>query len=86
MLKPQFVQPNKDNPRILKQDGAFIVSGLDENDTESDMKIRKHLACEVIVPHSIKGTILKELEYVGINQATLFPEVEKVAEYLRSRN
>lgn len=86
MLKPQFVQPNKDNPRILKQDGAFIVSGLDENDTESDMKIRKHLACEVIVPHSIKGTILKELEYVGINQATLFPEVDKVAEYLRSRN
>ena len=71
---------------ILKQDGAFIVSGLDENDTESDMKIRKHLACEVIVPHSIKGTILKELEYVGINQATLFPEVDKVAEYLRSRN
>lgn len=86
MLKPQFVQPNKDNPRILKQDGAFIVSGLDENDTESDMKIRKYLACEVIVPHSVKGTILKELEYVGINQATLFPEVDKVAEYLRSRN
>ena len=86
MLNPQFVQPNKDNPRILKQDGAFIVSGLDENDTESDMKIRKYLACEVIVPHSVKGTILKELEYVGINQATLFPEVDKVAEYLRSRN
>lgn len=86
MLKPQFVQPNKDNPRILKQDGAFIVSGLDENDTESDMKIRKYLVCEVIVPHSVKGTILKELEYVGINQATLFPEVDKVAEYLRSRN
>lgn len=86
MLKPQFVQPNKDNPRILKQDGAFIVSGLDENDAESDMKIRKYLACEVVIPYYFKGDILKELEYVGINQATLFPEVDKVAEYLRSRN
>ena len=26
------------------------------------------------------------LYYFGINQATLFPEVDKVAEYLRSRN
>ena len=85
MLKPQFVQPNKDNPRILKQDGAFIVSGLDENDAESDMKIRKYLANEVIVPHSVKKAILDELEYVGINQATLFPEVDKVADYLRQK-
>ena len=86
MLKPQFVQPNKDNPRILKQDGAFIVSGLDENDAESNMKIRKYLANEVIIPYSVKKRILDELEYVGINQATLFPEVDKVADYLRSRN
>lgn len=85
ILKPQFVQPNKDNPRILKQDGAFIVSGLDESDTESDMKIRKYLANEVIVPHSVKKIILDELEYVGINQATLFPEVDKVADYLRQK-
>ena len=85
MLKPLFVQPNKDNPRILKQDGAFIVSALDENDTESDMKIRKYLADEVIVPYTAKKSILEELEYVGINEATLFPEVDKVADYLRSR-
>lgn len=85
MLKPQFVQPNKDNPRILKQDGAFIVSGLDASDLESDMKIRKYLADEIIIPHSAKKTILKDLEYVGINQATLFPEVDKVADYLRTR-
>ena len=85
MLKPLFVQPNKDNPRILKQDGAFIVSALDENDTESDMKIRKYLADEIIVPYTAKKSILEELEYVGINEATLFPEVDKVADYLRSR-
>lgn len=85
ILKPQFVQPNKDNPRILKQDGAFIISGLDMDYQESDMKIRKYIVNELVIPPWSKHSILRELEYVGINQATLFPEVEKVADYLRHR-
>lgn len=85
LLRPQFVQPNKDNPRILKQDGAFIVSGLDTDDRESDMKIRKYLVAEVAITGKNKGALREQLERVGINQATLFPEVEKVADYLRSR-
>jgi len=28
--------------------------------------------------------ILKELDKIGINEATLFPEIDKVAEYLKS--
>ena len=78
LLTPQFVQPNRDNPRILKQDGAFIISGLDASDKESDNKMRKFL-----VKEESKGQLRKELEYVGINQASLFPEVDKVADYLR---
>ncbi len=85
LLRPQFVQPNKDNPRILKQDGAFIVSGLDADDRESDMKIRKYLVAEVAIAGKNKGELREQLERVGINQATLFPEVEKVADYLRKR-
>ena len=85
ILKPQFVQPNKDNPRILKQDGAFIISGLDQDENESDFKIRKHIVNEVVIDASAKAGILRDLEYIGINQATLFPEVEKVADYLRHR-
>jgi len=85
MLKPQFVQPNKDNPRILKQDGAFIVSGLDMDDRESDRKIRKYLVNELMIPAKSKERILQELAIVGINQATLFPEVDKVADYLRKK-
>jgi len=85
ILKPQFVQPNKDNPRILKQDGAFIISGLDQDESESDLKIRKHLVNEIVIDASAKERILRDLEYIGINQATLFPEVEKVADYLRKK-
>lgn len=83
LLTPQFVQPNKDNPRILKQDGAFIISGLDASDKESDNKMRKFLVKEIVIPKESKGQLRKELEYVGINQASLFPEVDKVADYLR---
>ena len=86
LLTPQFVQPNRDNPRILKQDGAFIISGLDASDKESDNKMRKFLVKEIAIPKEFKAQLRKELEYVGINQASLFPEVDKVADYLRKRD
>ena len=86
ILTPQFVQPNKDNPRILKQDGAFIVSGLDASAEESNNEIRKFIVMEITIPKEFKKQIREELEYVGINQASLFPEVDKVADYLRRRD
>ena len=86
LLKPQFVLPNKENLRILKQDGAFIISALDSNAYESDMKIRKALIEEITIDVKAKKRILNELGRVGINQASLFPEVEKVADYLRKNN
>lgn len=73
----------KNYPRILKQDGAFIIPGLDASDKESDNKIREFLVKELIIPKEAKKQLRKELEYVGINQASLFPEVDKVADYLR---
>ncbi len=85
LLRPQFVRPNQDNPRILKQDGAFILSGLDRDGADSDRKIRRFLVTEMIIGAANKKRILSELEAVGINQATLFPEVDKVADYLRRR-
>ena len=62
MLKPQIVQPNKDNPRILKQDGAFIVSGLDSDAEESNMKIRKFVIEEINIPGVVKHQLKTELE------------------------
>ena len=85
LLQPQFVLPYKNNPRILKQDGAFIISGMDFDENNSDRKIRKYLAEELIIPADHKRRILKELEIVGIHQGSLFPEVEMVAKYLKYR-
>ena len=83
ILKPIFVQPNKTNGRILKQEGAFILNGLSQNRDEAKDKL------EVLVYSRIKvrnqSRILKELEELGINESTLFPEVDKVADYLKSQ-
>lgn len=84
LLKPVFVQVNKDNPRILKQDGAFIMSGLDLNEKDSNYKINRFLAEQILIPSNAKQSLLKELERVCINQASLFPEVDQVASYLKN--
>ena len=84
LLKPIFVQVNKDNPRILKQDGAFIMSGLDLSEEESNYKINRFLTEQILIPSNVKQSLLKELKRVCINQASLFPEVDQVASYLKN--
>ena len=85
LLSPRFVQPHKDNPRILKQDGAFIIAGLCRDEKECDAKIRKYVDETIVIRGKYKKGIMRELDMVGINLASLFPEVDKVADYLRSK-
>ncbi len=85
LLKPLFVQVNKDNPRILKQDGAFIMSGLDMNETDSNEKINCYRASEVLIPADAKQLLRTQLERICITQASLFPEVDQVACYLKQK-
>lgn len=81
ILQPIFVQPNKTNNRIIKQDGAFILSGLSKNETQAEEKIK--MLNHVVIGIRNREVILKELEQLGIHQASLFPEIDKVANYLK---
>ena len=83
LLDSIIIQPNKMNARILRQDGAFIISGLSKNVTEEHQKLASKVYAEIV----IKGkdnmkSILDDLDKLGINEATLFPEVDNVAHYL----
>ncbi len=84
LLRPLIVQPNKSNGRILKQDGAFILSGLSNNEREAYDKIG-NISCKILTIRN-QESILEELEQLGIHEASLFPEVDKVANYLRERS
>ena len=82
LLRPLYVQPDKMNNRILKQDGAFIISGLSSNRYEEQLKLAALSFMHLKIIN--KEYILKQLDTIGINEATLFPEIENVAHYLNS--
>lgn len=83
LLRPIIVQPQRTNSRILKQDGAFILPGLSMNVDNAVWKIENQVAMEIIV--SEREHILSQLDSIGINEASLFPELDKVSNYLKSQ-
>ena len=72
------------NSRITNQQGAFLLSGLTLNDDETEDKIKDRMSqtCFVI-PADRKASILRELDSIGINQATIYPNLDKIAGYLK---
>ena len=85
LMCPLFVQPDYTNDRIRNQQGAFIISGVFESldEAESRLKARTAKTC-FIIEASAKKKILDELDSVGVNKATVYPNIEKIAEYLKS--
>jgi transcriptional regulator with XRE-family HTH domain len=84
-LSTVSVRKSYDISELGLSEGAVrgLVTGAVDVHKESDNKIREFLVKELIIPKEAKKQLRKELEYVGINQASLFPEVDKVADYLR---
>jgi FRG domain. len=85
LLNNYIVYALKNNNRIVKQDGAFILCGL-RNVSHSLEKFRyREHGKKVIVLISQKKRLLKQLETFSINRAALFPEIDCVAEYLKDK-
>jgi hypothetical protein len=83
LFKPYYVHPKMSNRRILAQSGAFIVYGINPPkrmyfpDTIDEMPF--------IVPKRAKIPIRQELENLGINESTLFPEIDKAAARIKNQ-
>lgn len=79
------VKPKLDNRRIVKQSGAFFLFGMGEKKTdpiripEAYRPDIKHIS----IPKSSKEDLLKELSTLSISEATLFPEIDNVARFLK---
>nr|WP_258535978.1 MULTISPECIES: FRG domain-containing protein [Pseudoalteromonas] len=79
------VKPKLDNRRIVKQSGAFFLFGMGEKKTdpiripEAFRPDIKHIS----IPKSSKDGLLKELSTLSISEATLFPEIDNVARFLK---
>jgi len=85
ILDSYIVYALKNNNRIVKQDGAFILCGLDNRDGFLEKFRYRHNGKKVIILIKEKKKILEQLETFSINRASLFPEIECVSEYLRSK-
>ena len=70
------VMPKLNNNRIIKQDGAFFIFGMGEKKKDPATILDSPIT--IIVKAEAKKKILKELDLLGINEASLFPETDKV--------
>lgn len=77
------VKPMFDNPRIIRQSGAFFLYGIDGD--KSKPAILKFDYKTYIISKTQKKKIRKQLEALGIDKSTLFPEVEHVAEHIKEK-
>jgi len=79
------VKPKLDNARIIKQDGAFLLFGMDGNKLKPAEVPAHFLATgkRILVMHTEKATVRKQLESLGLTQASIFPEIDKVADFIK---
>ncbi len=83
LLTSYIVYALKNNNRIVKQDGAFILCGLSDDIGALESFRYKDKRKKTVVLVDKKKKILEELKAYSINRASLFPEIECVAEYLK---
>lgn len=78
------VKPLLDNPRIIRQDGAFLLFGCDEEKTKPAALGDRNIVQRIRIDKAKKPELLRQLEKIGISEATLYPEIERVAIHIKS--
>lgn len=85
------VIPAKNNRRLEKQEGAFIICGLlDEKygnqnkNTIDEMRVRDKEGKKLVCIINDKEKLLKQLNSLGINKSKVYPEIDDVADYIKN--
>lgn len=81
------VKPKMENPRIIRQDGAFFLFGVHGNKRTAasvpDAYIASSGAKRIIIIGTEKRRIRAQLEALGISAGSVYPEIDRVAEFLK---
>ena len=90
----RFVTPQLSNARIIRQNGSFIVAGLFGNGEDRKFSLIKEYdkhrvkygtgQIRYIIPSICKEKILNQLNMLGINESTIYPEIDHVANYIKN--
>lgn len=104
----QCVLPKQNNPRLIAQQGAFLLFGFKDAVSDKtampvvDPKMYGELCmkdenkkiittqssgqkAEIVIKGSEKQKILDELKILGISNSTMFPEIDNIANELKSQ-
>ena len=77
------VLPKLNNNRIISQNGAFFIFGMgDSKDKPAEFK---DSPITIKIKATCKREILRELQILGIDDATLFPETDKIMRQIKSQ-
>ena len=77
LFVPYYVHPKMNNRRILAQSGAFILYGLiPPKNRFFPYQIEE---TQFAVPQGEKSRIREALQNIGIEESTLFPEIDRAA-------
>lgn len=77
------VKPLLDNPRIIRQDGAFLLFGIDKEKTKPAQLDDSTAIERIRISSAKKKELANQLESLGISKATMFPEIEQVATHIK---
>jgi hypothetical protein len=83
LAMPYFVHPKLSNRRIVAQAGAFIIYGL--TGFNSRILTKGIVETRINIPSTAKSNLRKALDMIGINESTLFPEIDKAANVIIRR-
>ena len=73
--------PKLNNDRIICQQGAFFIFGMGTSKDKPAKLTDEPIKIRILAKG--KETILNELQMLGINEATLFPEIDKVMRQIK---
>lgn len=76
------VMPKLNNDRIIRQYGAFFIFGM-ENSKNKPAQF-KDKPVSLLIKADCKKEILKELQILGFNEASLFPETDKIMNLVKT--
>lgn len=93
LIKPLGLYPRFTNERIKKQDGVFVIAGMDikeqkmdgivfEKQSYTDVSQLWSESRTIIIPSTAKQEILHNLEKIGIHKRKLFPELDAQASFV----
>ncbi|WGE59182.1 hypothetical protein [Actinobacillus equuli] len=92
MRKVICVKPQLNNQRIIRQQGHFLLFGIESSklnmasipDDWSLLGVNERKE-RIYIPQRSKSAILQELNTFGINKKFLFPELDQQAEEIKSK-